>query len=100
MAEAGADLNAKDTVGITSLARAAALDNVDAITTLIKAGVDISSTHFHGGLALGGAVNRGLIRATSALLKAGIDVNSKVERECLFFTLQLLKKTWTWSKHC
>jgi tetratricopeptide (TPR) repeat protein len=75
---AGADLNAKDSDGVTPLMGAAQYNsNPDVVTALLKAGVDVNAKDKQGKTPLMHAVLNPNPDAVAALLKGGADVNAK-----------------------
>ncbi|MHC4646915.1 MAG: ankyrin repeat domain-containing protein [Planctomycetota bacterium] len=75
--EKGADVNAKDTKGITPLVRAAAGGYETIVKMLIDRGADVNATADDGRRALYVAVARGDLGIVRLLIEAKVDVNIK-----------------------
>ena len=77
--EAQANLNVKDSGGLTPLHLAADMDRTEAITALIKAGADKESTNASGETPLMQACVRNKPRAVQALIDAGANFDYQLE---------------------
>lgn len=71
----GADPNAQDTEGWTSLMHAALQGKTSAVQLLIQAGGDYNASSNTGRTALASACRKGHVAVVQALLQAGADVN-------------------------
>lgn len=71
--DAGADPNARDGLGFTSLMEAAGLGTVDSVVTLLQHGVDIEARDTEGQTALSIACEHGKTQTIYVLPEAGAD---------------------------
>lgn len=90
--KAGADVNAKDKDGITTLMRAVLKGHTDCVKTLLKAGADVNAKLKDGSTALMIAATLGYADCVKALIAAGADINAKEDKKgytALMFAVDL-----------
>jgi ankyrin repeat protein len=75
--DAGADVNATDSTGRTSLTLAAVRGNVEIAQMLLEAGADLESKTDDGYTALEFAVINGHVEIVQLLIEAGVDLTAK-----------------------
>jgi len=87
--EKGADVNAKDRVGITPLHRAAYAGYTDVVRLLIDKGADVNAKAMNLGTPLHIAATKGDYKTIELLLSKGADINAKNRqgRTVLFETM-------------
>ncbi len=73
--EAGADVNAKDTIDDSPYLYAGARGLNDILRLTLSHGADLQSTNRYGGTALIPAAERGHVETVQLLIDAGVDVN-------------------------
>jgi len=77
LAEKGADINAKDSEGVTALIWAAYYGNTDVVRVLIEKGADINVSNSRKQTALHLAADKGHTNIARLLVEKGADVNAK-----------------------
>jgi hypothetical protein len=78
---AGADVNAKDSIGYTALIYASTKGHTETVNVLLTAGADVNQRDdTHGATALMWASLRGRTETIKSLLEAGADVNQHDDR--------------------
>ena len=75
--QAGANVNARDSIGYTALMWAAHYDAVDAAKALIEAGADMNAKDNNGYTALMVTVGKGSFDVAKVLIEAGADLNAR-----------------------
>ena len=78
---AGADVNAADSEGITSLMRAAETGNEEILKLLIEAGADVNVENVYGDTALSVAAARGYVSCVEMLKAAGAEGDYEIQQE-------------------
>ena len=73
----GANVNARDSDGVTPLMQACASESVEIVTLLIEAGADVNPKDIRGMTPLIWAALGSTPEIVSALIEAGADVNAK-----------------------
>jgi len=76
---AGAEVDARDVMGVTALMHASAEGHTQSVEALLDAGADVDA-HANDGLTALMVVARGNTEIVRALLDAGADVNAKAEQ--------------------
>ena len=75
--QAGANVNARDSIGYTALMWAAHYDAVDAAKALIEAGADMNAKDNNGYTALMVTVGKGSFDVAKVLIEAGADLEAR-----------------------
>jgi len=91
LCEHGADVDAKDSYGRTSLAIAAEHGNLAVARVLLAAGASVTTNDSMGWTPLHSAAQSGHLKAVTFLIERGAQINARDREVCIFSSLHAIK---------